>query len=159
MLTWPDVLAIADKGNPDPARRVERTDVEWRALLTPDEYQVTRLKGTERPFSSAMCSRFEPGRYACRCCGTVLFDSGEKFDSGTGWPSFTQPVALEVVAHHVDRSHGMTRVEVTCNVCDAHLGHVFPDGPGPSGLRYCINALSLAKATHPDDPAPPAGPE
>ncbi len=150
MLTWRDVLAVTASGNPEPARRVERTDAEWRALLDPDEYQVTRLKGTERPFSSAMCSRFEPGRYACRCCGTVLFDSGEKFDSGTGWPSFTQPVSREVVAHHVDRAHGMTRVEVTCNVCDAHLGHVFPDGPAPSGLRYCINALSLAKTPHPD---------
>ena len=146
MLTWPDLLALAAKGNADPGHRVERADAEWRALLTPDEYQVTRLKGTERPFSSPMCSRFEPGRYACRCCGTLLFDSEEKFDSGTGWPSFTQPVAPEVVAYRVDRSHGMTRVEATCNVCDAHLGHVFPDGPKPSGLRYCINALSLAKA-------------
>jgi peptide-methionine (R)-S-oxide reductase len=146
MLTWPDVLSVAAKGNADPGRRVERTDAEWRALLTPDVYQVTRLKGTERPFSSPMCSRFEPGRYACRCCGTALFDSGEKFDSRTGWPSFTQPVSPEVLGYHLDRSHGMTRVEATCNVCDAHLGHVFPDGPEPGGLRYCINALSLAKA-------------
>ena len=145
MLNWPDVLSLAATGSPDPGRRVQRSDAEWRALLTPDEYQVTRLKGTERPFSSAMCSLFEPGRYACRCCETPLFDAEEKFDSGTGWPSFTQPVSSEVVAYHVDRSHGMTRVEVNCNVCDAHLGHVFPDGPKPSGLRYCINALSLKK--------------
>ena len=145
MLTWPDVISLAAKGNADPGRRVERPDVEWRALLTPDEYRVTRLKGTERPFSSPMCSRLEPGRYACRCCGTELFDSGEKFDSGTGWPSFTQPVSPEVVAYHVDRSHGTIRVEATCSVCDAHLGHVFPDGPEPGGLRYCMNALSLVK--------------
>jgi len=145
MLTWRDVLTIASAGNPDPGRRVERTEDEWRSLLSPEEYQVTRLKGTERPFSSEMCTLFEPGRYECRCCGTMLFDSGEKFESGTGWPSFTQPVSPEVVAYHVDRSHGMTRVETTCNVCDAHLGHVFPDGPAPSGLRYCINALALRK--------------
>lgn len=157
MLTWTDVLAFAAKGSLDPGRRVERTDAEWRALLSPEEYQVTRLKGTERPFSSPMCVRFEPGRYACRCCGTILFDSGEKFDSGTGWPSFTQPASPEVVAYHVDRSHGMTRVEVTCAVCDAHLGHVFPDGPRPSGLRYCINALSLAKAPPADEAGPGGG--
>ncbi|MDP2956406.1 MAG: peptide-methionine (R)-S-oxide reductase MsrB [Longimicrobiales bacterium] len=145
MLTWSDVLSIAAVGNPDLGPRVEHTDQEWRALLSPEEFHVTRLKGTERPFSSGMCSLFEPGLYECRCCATPLFDSGEKFESGTGWPSFTQPVRPEVVAYHADRSHGMTRVEVTCNVCDAHLGHVFPDGPEPSGLRYCINALSLAK--------------
>ena len=142
-----DIIRVynAATGEVELVRRVERTEAEWRRLLTPEHYQVTRLKGTERPFSSAMCSLFEPGRYACRCCGTPLFDAEEKFDSGTGWPSFTQPVSPEVVAYHVDRSHGMTRVEVTCNVCDAHLGHVFPDGPEPSGLRYCINALSLKK--------------
>ncbi len=145
MLTWRNVLTIASEGNPDPGRRVERTEEEWRSLLSPQEYQVIRLKGTERPFSSAMCSLFEPGLYECRGCGTTLFDSSEKFESGTGWPSFTQPVAPEVVAYHMDRSHGMTRVEATCNVCDAHLGHVFPDGPGPSGLRYCINAPALRK--------------
>ena len=159
MLTWPDVLAFAAEGNPDPGRRVERTDAEWRALLTPDEYQITRLKGTERPFSSPMCVRFEPGRYACRCCGTTLFDSEEKFDSGTGWPSFGQPASPEVVAYHMDRSHGMTRVEATCSACDAHLGHVFPDGPRPGGLRYCINALALAKPAHPYGAAPAGGTE
>jgi methionine-R-sulfoxide reductase len=145
MLTWKDVLSIATKGNPQPQHRVERTDDEWRARLTPEQYQVARRKGTERAFSSEMCSLFEPGRYACVCCATVLFDSSEKFESGTGWPSFTQPVAAAVVAYHVDGSHGMHRVETTCNVCDAHLGHVFPDGPGPGGLRYCINAVSLKK--------------
>ena len=145
MLTWPDVLALAQRGSPDPPRRVERPDEEWRDLLTPEQYRVARRKGTEPPFSSEMCSRFEPGRYACVCCGTVLFDAGEKFESGTGWPSFTQPAAPNVVAYHVDTSHGMVRVEVACSVCDAHLGHVFPDGPAPSGLRYCINAESLRK--------------
>ena len=145
MLTWPDVLALAQRGSPDPPRRVERPDEEWRDLLTPEQYRVARRKGTEPPFSSEMCSRFEPGRYACVCCGTVLFDAGEKFESGTGWPSFTQPAAPNVVAYHVDTSHGMVRVEVACSVCDAHLGHVFPDGPAPSGLRYCINAEALRK--------------
>lgn len=144
-LTWSDVLRLADGANPRPPRRVERTPEEWRERLTPEQFQVTRLAGTERPFSSEMCERFEPGRYACVCCGTALFDASLKFESGTGWPSFTAPVEPDVVAHHRDDSHGMRRVEVTCNVCDAHLGHVFPDGPPPSGLRYCINGLALEK--------------
>ncbi len=92
-----------------------------------------------------MCSLFEPGLYACVCCDEPLFDSEEKFESGTGWPSFTQPVDPRAVAYHADSSHGMRRIETTCNTCDAHLGHVFPDGPRPSGLRYCINALALRK--------------
>ena len=103
------------------------------------------MAGTERAFSSGMCSLFQPGRYACACCGTALFDSASKFESGTGWPSFGAPVEDGVVGYHGDNSHGMIRVEATCNVCDAHLGHVFPDGPPPTGLRYCINALSLEK--------------
>jgi methionine-R-sulfoxide reductase len=145
MLNWSDVARFADEGNLPPQRRVERTDEEWRALLTPEQYRVTRQKGTERPFSSDMCSLFEPGLYACICCDTLLFDSEEKFESGTGWPSFTQPVERSVVAYHGDDSHGVYRVETTCNVCDAHLGHVFRDGPVPSGLRYCINAVALKK--------------
>jgi len=145
LLTWADVLEIARNGNPSSGRRVERTDEEWRQLLTPEQYRITRGKGTERPFSSEMCSLFEPGLYACLCCDTPLFDSGEKFESGTGWPSFAQPVDPAAVAYHVDESLGMSRVETICNTCDAHLGHVFPDGPAPSGLRYCINALSLKK--------------
>jgi peptide-methionine (R)-S-oxide reductase len=147
MLTWADVVTFARDGNPEPERRVERTDEEWRARLTPEQYQVTRQKGTEHPFSSEMCSLFEPGRYACVCCDTLLFDSAQKFESGTGWPSFTQPAALNAIAYHGDASHGMHRVETVCNTCDAHLGHVFPDGPEPSGLRYCINAVSLTKVT------------
>ncbi len=145
LLTWKGILGILDSGNPAPPQRVVKSDAEWRALLTPDAYQVTRLKGTERAHSSAMCSIFEPGLYACACCGTTLFDASTKFESGTGWPSFTQAVTPNVVGYIGDRSHGMVRVEVTCNVCDGHLGHVFPDGPPPSGLRYCINALSLRK--------------
>jgi methionine-R-sulfoxide reductase len=147
MLTWTDVLELARKGNPTPDRRVELSEAEWRDRLTPDQFFVARRKGTERPFSSAMCSLFEPGRYACVCCDTPLFDASEKFESGTGWPSFTQPVEPTVVAYHRDDSHGMRRVETTCNVCDAHLGHVFPDGPAPSGLRFCINAVALKKVS------------
>ena len=147
MLRWTDVLALARDGGPPPPHRIERTDDDWRARLTPEEYRVMRRRGTEPPFSSEMCSRFEPGRYACACCGTVLFDADEKFESGTGWPSFTQPATPDVIAYRVDPSHGMSRVETVCNVCDAHLGHVFPDGPPPSGLRYCINAVTLRKTT------------
>lgn len=147
MTTWSEVVALADNGNVAPPRRVEKSDAEWRALLDPLSYQVTRQAGTERAFTSDMCSRFEPGRYECICCGTLLFDAAEKFESGTGWPSFSAPVAGDVVAYHVDRSHGMVRVETLCNVCDAHLGHVFPDGPPPTGLRYCMNAAALRKVT------------
>lgn len=145
MLTWADVLGRARGGNPHPPRRVEKTEAEWREILPPDTFQVARLRGTERPFSSEMCSRFEPGRYACACCGTVLFDGSVKFESGTGWPSFTAPVEETVVAYLEDRSWGMSRIETVCAVCDAHLGHVFPDGPPPTGLRFCINAVALAK--------------
>ncbi len=144
-ITWRNVLDWANNGNPEPDRRVEKTEPEWKAELEADVFRVTRKAGTEPAFSSAMCGLFEPGEYACACCDTLLFDSAEKFDSGTGWPSFTQPVKENVIAYHVDHSHGMTRVETTCSVCDAHLGHVFPDGPPPGGLRYCMNALALAK--------------
>jgi peptide-methionine (R)-S-oxide reductase len=144
-MDWREVIALAQgAANPAP-RRIEKSDEEWRAQLTPDQFAVARQAGTERPFSSQMCSLFQPGLYACACCGTELFDSSSKFESGTGWPSFGAPVADGVVGYHADNSHGMVRVEVTCNVCDAHLGHVFPDGPEPTGLRYCINALSLEK--------------
>lgn len=145
MINWNDVLDFIKKGNPAPDRRVEKTEADWQAQLSPEEYRVTRQKGTERAFSSDMCSLFEPGLYSCICCGTQLFDSGEKFESGTGWPSFTQPVKENAVAYHADNSYGMRRVETVCNTCDAHLGHVFPDGPAPSGLRYCINAVALKK--------------
>lgn len=145
MLKWNDILRFASQGNPAPERRVTKTAAEWRAQLTPEEYHVTREHGTERPFSSEMCTLLDPGRYACVCCGALLFDAQEKFDSGTGWPSFTQPVRDNAIAYHSDTSYGMRRIETTCNTCDAHLGHVFPDGPPPSGLRYCMNALALRK--------------
>lgn len=145
MQTWNDILALTGGDNAPPPRRVEKTEAEWRAILTPEQFHITREHGTERAFSSELCSLFEPGRYACLCCGTVLFDSAEKFESGTGWPSFTQPLSPDVISYHADRSYGMMRVETRCNVCDAHLGHVFPDGPPPSGLRYCMNAVALSK--------------
>ena len=145
MLNWKSVMDYAVDGNPEPARTVEKSEEEWRQLLTPEQFKITRLKGTERAFSSEMCELFVPGTYACLCCDTLLFDSTEKFDSGTGWPSFTQPIEERAMAYNHDASHGMSRVEVVCNTCDAHLGHVFPDGPEPSGLRYCINAASMTK--------------
>jgi methionine-R-sulfoxide reductase len=145
MLKWIDVIKFANKGNPEPDRKVVKTEAEWKAQLTDEEYRVTRLKGTERAFSSEMCSLFEPGLYECICCGTLLFDASEKFESGTGWPSFTQPVKENAIAYIEDRSFGMRRVETVCNTCDAHLGHIFPDGPAPSGLRYCINAVAMRK--------------
>ena len=149
MITWDDILLRGRDGNPPPPRRDDRNDAEWQAVLSPAAFAVTRHAATERPFSSEMCSLFTPGRYGCVCCGTVLFDASEKFESGTGWPSFTQPLADDVIAYHVDRSHGMVRVDTVCNVCDAHLGHVFPDGPPPSGLRYCMNAVALQKVSDP----------
>jgi methionine-R-sulfoxide reductase len=147
MIRWPEILNLAKNGNPAPDRKVVKTEGEWRSQLTEEQYYVTRQAGTERPFSSEMCSLFEPGIYACVCCETVLFDSTEKFESGTGWPSFTQPLASNVVAYHFDGPAFLQRVETICNTCDAHLGHVFPDGPAPSGLRYCMNAVALKKAT------------
>ncbi|WP_417883258.1 peptide-methionine (R)-S-oxide reductase MsrB [Vibrio rumoiensis] len=143
MLNWEDVIKRANHRNVPVLRRVEKTEQEWRDILDAEVFRVTRLKGTERAFSSEICSLFEPGFYGCACCNTLLFDASEKFESGTGWPSFTQPIEPNVVAYHKDHSHGMTRIEATC---DAHLGHVFPDGPEPSGLRYCMNAVSLVKA-------------
>ena len=143
MTKWNDVLRIAKAGNPTPPKRVEKTDEEWKKILTSDQYHVTRKKGTERAFEGEYCEAHDPGLYGCRCCGTLLFDSGLKFESGTGWPSFTQPLEDNVIAYHSDSSYGMIRVEVTCNICDCHLGHVFPDGPAPSGLRYCINSASI----------------
>jgi methionine-R-sulfoxide reductase len=145
MLKWNDVLQLAKNGSPAPTQKIVKTEAQWRALLSAEQFEVTRQAGTERAFSSDMCGLFAPGIYACLCCGTRLFDASEKFDSGTGWPSFTQPLAPNAIAYHADHSHGMTRVEAICNTCDAHLGHVFPDGPAPSGLRYCMNAVALQK--------------
>lgn len=145
MLNWNTVMERAKNGNLTPDRRLEKTEQEWRKVLDEEQFRVTRLKGTERSFSSSMCGLFEPGLYACVCCETLLFNANEKFDSGTGWPSFTQPIKENSIAYHHDNSHGMSRVETTCATCDAHLGHVFPDGPPPSGLRYCMNAVALKK--------------
>lgn len=145
MLTWESIQKLVSEGNLNPDKRLVKTGAQWRKLLSDDVYYVTRNAGTERPFSSPMCTHFEAGIYACACCDTLLFDSTEKFDSGTGWPSFTQPIKENAIAYYLDDSLDRSRIEITCNTCDAHLGHVFPDGPAPSKLRYCVNALSLQR--------------
>ncbi len=145
MLNWQGVIDRSRQGNLAPPSKLELSDQQWRERLSESAYHVLRQQGTERPFSSNLCQSFETGVYQCGGCSTPLFESTTKFDSGTGWPSFHAPLQDNVIAYHADHSHGMVRVEVTCNVCDSHLGHVFPDGPEPSGLRYCINALALTK--------------
>lgn len=143
MLNWNDIIRFANKGTPTPERRVEKTPEEWEELLTPEVFRITRQKGTEPAGSGEYCEAHDPGKYNCICCGTPLFDSTIKYDSKSGWPSFTQPIKENAIRYEKDVSFGMVRVEILCNTCDAHLGHVFSDGPAPSGLRYCVNSLSI----------------
>jgi methionine-R-sulfoxide reductase len=140
------VRFLDEKGLPGPlvpTARVVKTDEEWRRQLTPDQYKIARAKGTEPAFCGAFFDQHKPGIYYCVCCGLPLFTSEAKFDSGTGWPSFFQPVAKENVITHADNSYGMNRTEILCARCDCHLGHLFEDGPRPTGLRYCLNSASL----------------
>jgi peptide-methionine (R)-S-oxide reductase len=123
--------------------KLRLSDDEWRKRLTPEEYRVLREHGTERAWEGCFLGTSEPGTYVCAGCGNPLFRTGEKFESGTGWPSFTTPVSVDAVTEHQDRAYGMVRTEVRCARCDGHLGHVFPDGPPPTGLRYCINSVSM----------------
>ena len=143
MLKWSDVLNLAKNGNPAPARKIVKNEAEWRQQLTDEQYRVTREAGTEQPFTGPYVEEKGEGMYRCVGCGTELFSSDTKFDSGTGWPSFYEPVEADAVEVVEDTSYGMRRVEVNCARCGGHLGHVFPDGPKPTGLRYCMNSCSL----------------
>ncbi|MCC3160633.1 peptide-methionine (R)-S-oxide reductase MsrB [Hymenobacter sp. 15J16-1T3B] len=143
MFRWADVITYAKYGNPEPPRRLALSEADWQQRLTPAQYAVLRGCGTEPPYRNAYCRSYEPGRYVCAGCGSLLFDSATKYHAISGWPSFTQPAARHALSYHFDNSHHMQRVEVRCNACGGHLGHVFPDGPAPAGLRYCINSVSL----------------
>ncbi|MBM3559107.1 MAG: peptide-methionine (R)-S-oxide reductase MsrB [Alphaproteobacteria bacterium] len=135
---------MASKTEARTAGKVFKSDTEWRAQLTAEQFQVTRKAGTERAFTGRYWDSKAPGVYRCVCCGNPLFDAATKYDSATGWPSYWQPIAPDAVETHQDRTLWMVRTEVVCARCDAHLGHVFPDGPQPTGLRYCMNSAALA---------------
>jgi peptide-methionine (R)-S-oxide reductase len=136
-------LSIPQKGESAMSNKVTKKEAEWQEILTPEEYYVTRTKGTERPFTGKYNMHKEKGTYVCTCCGNELFSSETKYNSGTGWPSFYEPLAGDKITEETDNSHEMVRTEVLCSKCDAHLGHVFNDGPQPTGLRYCMNSVAL----------------
>lgn len=139
-----DVAVAEDVSKMKRVQKVQKTDAEWRAKLTPEQYHIMREKGTERPFTGALVDNHADGLYHCGACNAALFKSDAKFESGSGWPSFYEPVSADAVETHDDSTLGMRRVEATCGTCGAHLGHIFPDGPKPTGQRYCINSASLA---------------
>jgi peptide-methionine (R)-S-oxide reductase len=145
MLRWKDILYYAKYSNPEPPHRVDKSEAEWQAQLTPEQFRVLRQQGTESPYRNAYCRTYEPGVYACAGCDSLLFDSDTKYHAMSGWPSFTQPLRKNAIQYNFDESHHMQRIEARCNVCVGHLGHVFPDGPEPSGLRYCLNSASLVR--------------
>ena len=142
-----DAAALADQNkagsSAKPGDKIQRTDAEWRALLTPEQFHILREKGTERAFTGSLYNNHADGLYHCGACNAPLFRSDSKFESGSGWPSFFEPISENAVTLHEDRTYGMRRVEVTCGTCGSHLGHVFPDGPNPTGQRFCINSASL----------------
>ena len=139
------MLIYAKYGNPEPARRVVHSEAEWAARLLPERYRVLREAATEPPYRNAYCRAYEPGRYVCAGCGSLLFEADTKYHAISGWSSFRQPATRAAIRYAFDDSFNMQRIEARCNVCDGHLGHVFPDGPEPGGLRYCMNSASLVR--------------